>query len=380
MPAARFASVASASLALFFAAGSIALAQDSAPPAGKTDIEAMLPPLKVGVKAPPLKVAKFVKGDEVTGFEAGKVYVVEFWATWCGPCIRAIPHLTELQKKFADKGVKFVGVSVWEDEQEAVEPFVKKMGDKMNYSVAKDQIADGETGRSGGFMATNWLKAAGRNGIPCTFVIDQAGKVAWIGHPQMGLDQVIPKVLAGNFDAAKFDEELNAKENANAAWQGNLQKALSAKDWDGAVKAFDEGTSKMPELALRLQAGKFNILFAQKKDYPAAYALAKELAAGPAKDDAEALNELAWTIVDTKDVAVRDNALAQKIAERAVEITKREDAAILDTLARAHYEQGDITGAVKVQTEAVSKAEGKVKRELEGTLKKYKDEAEKRGT
>lgn len=379
MPAVRFATVASAALALVFAAGSTALAQNGTP-APKTEIEAMLPPLKVGEKAPALKVAKFVKGDEVKGFEAGKVYVVEFWATWCGPCIRAIPHLTELQKKFADKGVKFVGVSVWEDEQEAVEPFVKKMGDKMNYSVAMDSLAEGEIGRSGGFMATNWLKAAGRNGIPCTFVVDQAGKVAWIGHPQGGLDRVIPAVLAGNFNAAKFDEELAAQEGANAAWQGNLQKALQTKDWDGAIKAFDEGTAKMPEIALRLQTGKFNILFTQKKDYPAAYALAKELANGAAKDDAEALNELAWTIVDTKDVAVRDNALAQKIVERAVALTKREDAAVLDTLARAHYEQGDLASAVKVQTEAVEKAEeGQVKRELDGTLKKYKEEAAKKG-
>lgn len=379
MPAVRFATVASAALALVFAAGSTALAQNGTP-TPKTEIEAMLPPLKVGEKAPALKVAKFVKGDEVKGFEAGKVYVVEFWATWCGPCIRAIPHLTELQKKFADKGVKFVGVSVWEDEQEAVEPFVKKMGDKMNYSVAMDNLAEGETGRSGGFMATNWLKAAGRNAIPCTFVVDQAGKVAWIGHPQMGLDQVIPAVLAGNFNAAKFDEELAAQENANSAWQGNLQKALQTKDWDGAIKAFDEGTAKMPEIAPRLQTGKFNILFTQKKDYPAAYALAKELSTGAAKDDPEALNELAWTIVDTKDVAVRDNALAQKIAERAVALTKREDAAVLDTLARAHYEQGDLANAVKVQTEAVEKAEeGKLKRELDGTLKKYKEEAAKKG-
>ncbi len=375
----RSVAVASATLGLLLAAGTAALAQS----AGKAEEQAAArepaKSLKVGDKAPALKVAKFVKGDEVKGFEAGKVYVVEFWATWCGPCIKAIPHLTELQKQYADKGVKFVGVSVWEREPEKVEPFVKKMGDKMDYSVAMDQVAEGADASSG-FMAANWLTAAGQEGIPCSMIVDQKGTLAWIGHPQMGLDKVLAKVVAGTFDAGKFAAEEEAEQGAMRAWQDNLKKAVQGKDWDTVVKLYDQGATLMPDMTARLQLSKFNALLTGKKDYAAAYAVAKDLANGAAKDDAELLNGIAWTIVDTRGVEVRDHALAQKIAERAVELTKREDSAILDTLARAHYEQGDLAGAVKVQTEAVSKAEaGKVKRELEATLKKYTDESAKRG-
>lgn len=150
--------------------------------------------LKVGDPAPPLSIGKWIKGEPVTQFEPGKVYVMEFWATWCGPCIAAIPHITELQEKYKDQGVIFIGTSVWERDaaQSKVEPFVKQQGDKMNYRVAMDDRSDGGTGA----MAKNWLAAAGQNGIPCSFIVDQSGKIAWIGHP-MRLEEPLKKVLAG---------------------------------------------------------------------------------------------------------------------------------------------------------------------------------------
>ena len=81
-----------------------------------------------------MAVAHWVKGDPVD-ISSG-VHVVEFWATWCPPCRTSIPHLTEIQEKFADRGVKIIGVS--KEKLGTVEPFVEKMGDKMAYTVAID--------------------------------------------------------------------------------------------------------------------------------------------------------------------------------------------------------------------------------------------------
>src|SRR4051812_32732197 len=100
------------------------------------------PTLKAGDPAPGLFLSKFVKGQPVEKFEKGKVYVIEMWATWCGPCVAAMPHVTELQKKYADKGVVVIGVNIWERDLSLVEPFVTKQGERMGYRVAMEEPGD----------------------------------------------------------------------------------------------------------------------------------------------------------------------------------------------------------------------------------------------
>ncbi len=132
--------------------------------------------LKVGSVAPAISVSNWVKGSEVKSFEAGKVYVVEFWATWCPPCKKSIPLLNELAKSHKD--VTVIGVSVWEESHKKtlkdVQEFVTAKGDEMAYTVAFD---------GGKVMEKSWLAAAGVRGIPSAFVIGGDGKVAWNGNP-----------------------------------------------------------------------------------------------------------------------------------------------------------------------------------------------------
>jgi thiol-disulfide isomerase/thioredoxin len=143
--------------------------------------------LEVGSPAPKLEVQEFIKGEPVKSFEKGKIYVVEFWATWCPPCRTSIPHLTEMQKKYKD--AVFIGVSISENNWDGVKQFVTEMGEKMDYRVAMD-------GRAGK-MAKNWMAAAAQQGIPTAFIVNGEGKIAWIGHP-MQMEKTLGQVVAAN--------------------------------------------------------------------------------------------------------------------------------------------------------------------------------------
>src|SRR5262245_57999250 len=95
--------------------------------------------LVAGAPAPTLAVEKWVKGAPVQEFAKGKVYVVEFWATWCPPCIASMPHLSELQRTYKDKGVTIIGMTSIDsrgNDLAAVEKMVADKGAGMDYTVA----------------------------------------------------------------------------------------------------------------------------------------------------------------------------------------------------------------------------------------------------
>jgi thiol-disulfide isomerase/thioredoxin len=213
--------------ALLFAGSGLAIAQTETKPAapaakqpakpGKSDTSTKpdkgKKQLKVGDAAPSLSVEKWVKGEPVTGFEKGRVYVVEFWATWCGPCIASMPHMTELQAQYKDQ-VTVISVTSADPKNtlDKVEAMVKDKGDEgMGYTVAWDK------GRE-----TNdaYMKAAGQNGIPCAFIVDAESKVAWIGHPRR-MDEKLAEVVRG---AGKVKKEPPADKKPDAGKDGKGKK------------------------------------------------------------------------------------------------------------------------------------------------------------
>jgi thiol-disulfide isomerase/thioredoxin len=324
--------------------------------------------LKPGDPAPPLLVDKWVKGEPVEKLQKGKVYVMEFWATWCGPCIAAFPHVTELQKKYADKGVTVIGVNVWERDRPGVEPFVKKQGERMGYTVAMEQ-PDGDKS-SEGRMAQTWMKAAGQNGIPCSFIIDREGKIAWIGHP-MQMDRPLEQVVAGTFDA-KAEAALEAKRNAQ---QQELATAMRAKDWDKALSLLDAMIASEPGSARILRFRKLQML-GQKGDAAAANAMAKEMAqqAGE-KGDPDALLPIVQIMVSSPNAKELDTELMLSIAKRLADKAAADDWQTPMWLAKVHAVREEYDKAVEAQRVATEKADPRRKAAMEQTLREYETKA-----
>ena len=322
------------------------------------------PTLKVGDDAPPLAGGDWVKGEPVTEFEEGKVYVMEMWATWCGPCIAAIPHVTELQHKYKDDGLIVIGQNVWENQPDNVKPFVDKMGDKMDYRV----VMDSPSGQDGA-MANTWMRAAGQNGIPCSFIINQEGKIAWIGHP-MSMDEPLAKVIAGDYDIEAEAKKLAEFQKMEQAFMA----AMQAGNTDKALAELDKIAEARPEMKAALMMTKFGVL-SQDGKWDEAYEVADK--AIDETDDAQMLNRLAWGIVDPNSPFAEKNLdVAMKASKKACDLTDNEDGMILDTLARVHYLQGDAAEAANVQAKAIEHTEeGPMRDEMIQALETYKSEA-----
>jgi len=117
----------------------------------------------------------------------GKIVLVDFWATWCGPCVMSIPELVDLQEKYKSKGVVVVGITVDDDKVSKGEllAFKKKM--RINYPIlrANNKVYEDYFGRTSGFS------------IPTLFVIDREGKVRdrFVGFKPGAVEKSVQSLL-----------------------------------------------------------------------------------------------------------------------------------------------------------------------------------------
>ena len=298
--------------------------------------------LSVGDPAPGLDIDTWVKGEETT-IESGKVYVIEFWATWCGPCRKSIPHLTELQEQYEDAGLVIIGIS--DEEVGTVRPFVEKMGKRMNYIVATDRRD--ATKRA-------WFKRAGLQGIPAVFIVDRDGQLAFIGNPvdpQSQFDSVLSRVMRG-----RYNPEL---EKQAAGVLQAARRARKVKNWRMANRHFDEVIELDARVFAEIALEKFEMLLDDMDQRDEAYRFARQKLIGNLfSDDAGALQMLAVKIAtDPKfaadpDRELQDMDVALEAAEASLRVAGRDDPESLATLAMVYYHRQDVEQALDLQTQA----------------------------
>ncbi|HNV00027.1 MAG: redoxin domain-containing protein [Verrucomicrobia bacterium] len=384
---------------------------------------------KLGDPAPALEIAEWVKGGPVdlAAGKGKKVFVVEFWATWCPPCRTSIPHLTELQKKYKADGVVFIGIS--DEKPGVVKPFVEKQGNKMEYVVAIDK----ERKTSAGYM-----KAFGINGIPHAFVVDKEGRIVWQGHPMAELDETIRQILDGKYDMNKAKKRAEAQalleeyyevaaDDSQKDRADELEKKLVAIDTEigGIVSGekFDPRevrnqirfSEAMREYGQAIMAGKDNASLAELEKKaepfkPAGFEFGEyreqlqasvvfreymQLAQseGEAEKLAEAatklgglktknpdiLNQIAWTLLTDEKIKQRDLGLASKLAKAAYDASEGKDASVVDTYARALFETGKVSEAIEHEKKAIELCDDEeMKSDFVANLKKYQEKAAKK--
>ncbi len=339
--------------------------------------------LMVGDAAPAISVSAWARGNSINSLAKGQVYVVEFWATWCGPCLESIPHLTDLQRKYGSQ-VMIIGISVWESEPQNVPAFIKKMGSKMDYAVAQDLVpqfppevkSKPRFALENGKSSVDWLVASGwdENGIPVAFVIDRAGRIAWIGEPLGGsLDTPLEEVIAGRWNTDQRAEVYAKQAVIDKKVRHILREmntAFDIKEYDRAIRLSEEAMALDPAQG-HLAGFKFEVLLAHKKDLASAYRYATE----ELKSNTfyAALGQMAWIIIfEDSRTRPEDINLAKSLATRANELSKGSRPGIQNTLARIAYLEKDYRRAVELQERAIELVkDDETKSEFRKTLAEY---------
>ena len=300
--------------------------------------------LSIGSKAPIPEISDFVRGEKPTFFEPGKVYVIEFWATWCPPCRQSMPHLTKLAEDMKSKGVVIVGVS--DEKVETVRTFLEKdeWKQKARYTLATDP--DRSTHKA-------YMEASGQGGIPTAFIVKE-GVVQWIGHP-MEMDAPLAKIVDGTWDpktAKQSFEDAVAEEMKAMGRQNDMTKAIDSKDWDKAVALIDaEIAASTGEEAMQSKVQKAQILLVAGRS-EAAYALCAELI----KEDPALRNFVATSVLRIPDVADRRVDLAITWLTDVTSAAGPANPQVLAELAYAWSLKGDFSKAADFMRRAIDTA------------------------
>ncbi|MDX2198580.1 MAG: TlpA disulfide reductase family protein [Phycisphaerae bacterium] len=269
------------------------------------------PAIEIGDPAPPLQISQWVRGEAVElKADVDRVYVVEFWATWCRPCTAVIPMLSRLQRKYEAQGLVVVAVSSEKDAEVNVPEFVQRREARIAYRVAIDD--KGQTKRA-------YLDAFGSPEIiPQSFVINQAGLIVWRGHPAE-LESVLEDVFAGRHDikAARERDAAERRERETAEVNERYKTMICAP-------ASQPGSKETGQKLLDL-----------------------------IWDNPERLNRFAYSIATSPKINDRHYDLAVKAAERAMVLTNEKDFEIIDTYAIALYKAGRIDEAISRQQHAI---------------------------
>jgi peroxiredoxin len=220
----------------------------------------------LGDPAPDLTVKEWIKGGPVQIKAGTNTYVLVF-CTLSRVNDLGITNLSNLQKKYRDKGL--VAVAISSEPVEQIKPFVQLKGAQIAFTVAADDDARKATG--------TYQQAFNQMMLPRAYVVGKNGNVLWYGHPLRGLDEVVDDIMSGRY---KFEP---AQKSVIAAEQMEKYLALARQD--------DTNSAKAGRMLLSIRT-----------------------------NDAPGLSDLAYQIATDPFIVKRDVALASAALDRAEQL------------------------------------------------------------
>lgn len=326
--------------------------------------------LKAGDPAPVFEPEVWIKGESVSSFEPGHLYLIEFWATWDGPSRDRVPHLTRLQQDGRDLlTVIAVAIKDGRQDQAKVEEFVEAQGDDLDYTVAYSDARK---------VMEDWLLAANQRSLPCTFIVGADGKVSWIGDPaqesafQTALQTACADVVARRnskpqSDPSQPDKPLSERDRKKLeklraqieVLEERANELLDAGEPLKAVPIIDRIVNLDEENEYEWAARKLEILLVHQKSDRPAIQYAKRLVEKMYPENAAALLAIGLAVQRAEDQEtltpipqeVKDHADAAVL--KASDLTEQKDPAYEEALAATYWRRGDKTRAIEVQRRAV---------------------------
>jgi len=330
-----------------------------------TSAEEQFSPLMVGDPAPAIDDVSWVRGEVIQGWEADHVYVVDFWATWCPPCIKGLRRLQSLHENLAPQRVHFVAVAIWPTAKSRPPEDVLARFPDLSYSLA----IDNETA-----TADLLMNPTRSTGLPNTMIIDRHGRLAWVGAPSDGFEEALAAVVDGKYDIETARRN-DIVRHRSEEFIGKAAMAERNDDFRAAIDLIDQAIAVDPDRFSAYRGWQYEIALLRLEDPQTAKNIADGFLASPQGEDPYPLFILATRIVNNYEHTPpdhRDLDLALHCARTSVANSPEPDYDHMALLAEVHALRSEYEAAIYHQNRAIPLASDAEKSSAGKILEKYR--------
>ena len=330
---------------------------------------AEVPSLGVGDPMPELSQVEWLTDAKSPAWEKGQAYVIQFWATWCAPCISEFPELSKLQRASEETNVQVVGVAVMGNEGTTTpREFLSERND-VNYPMAKDMDD---------WARTTFLKASGSDNIPMLMLVDGKGRFAWAGLLGDNFHDVFASIVDGTFDmesAISADQlRLRGLEIRQAAAQAERDE-----DWERVAMLWAQQGELDPERYGWIWVDIYQLFLSHIHDPERANLAVEKFFQGPFGKDPGGLLVLVARVIGGKSEIPekrKDLDLALRAAKLAASIESNMQASALFKIAELQYVRGNLEEAITALEQGMSliPEDDEDRAQLENALQEIREE------